>query len=203
MTESNKIELFEKGYTTFNLYELNDSEINKSLDELYQLSKNEFKNLRYKKIGAESNSFINDSFTNLEEIKNGFKNINLYEIWYYNDIFPKNKFNNLLNKIKLFFYGKELDVFYHMPAISMYNDDCYLIEHSDGFNPNSKYQCVILIYLNKEDEIKEGGELILDGHVEIKPIMGTVAMMDFTKNDIRHGVKKVSNYERKCFVNFC
>ncbi len=204
MTEQHKIQLFEEGYTVFNLYDLNDSEINQSLDTLYQLSKKEFKNLRYKKVGAQSNTFVKDSFENLEEIKNSIKKDNLYEIWYYNDVLPKNKFNKqLLNKIKNFFYNENIDEFYHSSSISMYNDGCFLIEHTDGFNPNSLYKCVILIYLNKEDEIKDGGELILDNHIKVKPILGNVAIMDFTKNDISHGVTKVNGYQRKCFLNFC
>lgn len=204
MTESNKIELFKKGYTTFNLYDLNDSEINQALDELYLLGNEEFKTLRYKKIKDDSAIFIKDSFENLEVVKNSVKKDNLFEIWYYNDVSPKNKFNkSLLNKIKQFFYNEDLDIFYHTSHITMYNDKCFLTEHNDGFNPNSKYKCVILIYLNKEDEIKEGGELILDGNIKIKPILGNVAMMDFTKNDVKHGVINVHGYNRKCFLNFC
>lgn len=204
MKESNKIELFEKGYTTFNLYDLNDSEINESLNQLYLLGNEEFKTLRYKKIKDNSATFIKDSFENLEVVKDSINKNNLFEIWYYNDVSPKSKFNKLLlNKIKQFFYNEDLDIFYHSSHITMYNDGCFLTEHNDGFNPNSKYKCVILIYLNKENEIGEGGELILDGNVKIKPLLGTVAMMDFTKNDVKHGVSNVFAYERKCFLNFC
>ena len=204
MNELNKIELFEKGYTVFNLYELNDSEINEVLDELYRLSNKEFKTLRYKDINSQEANFIKDSFENLEEIKNFTKKHNLYEIWYYNDVFPKDKFNKkLLNKIKQFFYDEDIITNNHASCISMYNDDCFLIEHNDGYNPNSKYKCVILIYLNKEEEIKQGGELILNQNIKVKPILGTVAMMDFTKNDVRHGVSVVNGYQRKCYLNFC
>jgi len=203
MTELNKIELFEKGYTTFNLYDIDDVEIHNSLNELYSMSNVEFKTLRYKNIHSEEATFIKDSFENLEEIKNSTKKNNLYEIWYYNDV-NKDKFKKpLLNKIKNFFYNEGIDEFHHSSYITMYNDDCFLIEHCDGFNPNSKYKCVILIYLNKEDELQTGGELILNGNVEVKPIIGNVAIMDFTKNDVKHGVKKVSGYQRKCYLNFC
>jgi Rps23 Pro-64 3,4-dihydroxylase Tpa1-like proline 4-hydroxylase len=205
MNESHKIQLFKEGYTTFNLYELNDSEINQSLNELQTLSKKEFKNLRYKTINNTNDGvFIKDSFENLEEIKNSIKKTNLYEMWYYNDVIPKNKYNKqLLNKIKQFFYNEDVNDFNHATYITMYNDGCVLIEHNDGFNPNSKYKCVILIYLNDESEIQTGGELILDGNILIKPVIGNVAIMDFTKNDIKHGVKEVSGYHRKCYLNFC
>ncbi len=203
MTEQHKIQLFEQGYTIFNLYDLNDNEINESLNKLYELSKNEFTNLRYKKILADSNNFIKDIFENLEEIKNSVKNFNLYEIWYYNDVNKEIFKKPLLNKIKNFFYNENIDAFNHASHITMYNDDCFLIEHNDGFNPNSKYKCVILIYLNKEEEIVNGGELILNGNIKVKPIIGNVVVMDFTKNDVKHGVSKVSGYERKCFLNFC
>ena len=203
MTELNKKELFEKGYTTFNLYDINDVEIHNSLTELKQFSNAEFKNLRYKKVNANSNTFLKDSFENLESFKQSLNKDGLYEIWYYNEL-DKERFKKpLLNKIYNFFYNDNIDLFYHSSCISMYNDDCFLIEHCDGFNPNSKYKCVILIYLNDELEIKEGGELILDKNVVVKPIIGTVAMMDFTKNDVSHGVKKVNGYQRKCYLNFC
>lgn len=203
MTELNKKELFEKGYTTFNLYDINDVEIHNSLTELKQLSNAEFKNLRYKKVNANSNTFLKDSFENLESFKQSLNKDGLYEIWYYNEL-DKERFKKpLLNKIYNFFYNDNIDLFYHSSCISMYNDDCFLIEHCDGFNPNSKYKCVILIYLNDELEIKEGGELILDKNLVVKPIIGTVAMMDFTKNDVSHGVKKVNGYQRKCYLNFC
>ena len=205
MNEQHKKQLFEEGYTTFNLYDLKDDEINSALDELYEMGKKEFKTLRYKKIQSSGgDTFIKDSFENLEIHKNSVRKYDLYEIWYYNDVLPKNKFNKvLLNKIKQFFYNEDVDVFNHTSSISMYNDDCVLIEHNDGFNPNSKYKCVILIYLNKEDEIKEGGELILNSNIRIKPLLGTIAILDFTKNDIRHGVSMVKDYQRKCFLNFC
>jgi Rps23 Pro-64 3,4-dihydroxylase Tpa1-like proline 4-hydroxylase len=204
MTESNKIELFEKGYTKFNLYELGDSEINESLDDLYSLGNEEFKTLRYKKVKDNSSTFIKDSFLDLESIKESIIKNNLFEIWYCNEVVPKDKFNKkLLNKIKQFFYNENLDTFNHTSYITMYNDNCFLTEHKDGFNPNSKYKCVILIYLNKEEEIKIGGNLILDDMIEIKPILGEVVIIDFTKNDVKHGVSIVYGYERKCFLNFC
>lgn len=203
MTESNKSELLNNGYTIFNLYDIDDSEIHNALSEIQNLSNTEFKNLRYKKMGAESNTFLKDSFENLESFKQSLNKDNLYEVWYYNDV-DKNLFKkSLLNKIYNYFYNGNIDEFYHSSCISMYNDDCFLVEHWDGFNPNSKYKCVILIYLNDESEIKSGGELVLDGKIVVKPTIGTIVLMDFTKNDIKHGVKKVNGYQRKCYLNFC
>lgn len=203
MTELNKIELFEKGYTIFNIYNLNDVEINNALDELYTLSKKKFNCLRYCRLHGMGMSHLKDEFEKLEKEKQIQLKNDLYEIWYYKDV-DKTKFRKpILNKIKSFFYNEEIENMNHACQISMYNDGCYLIEHNDGYNPTPKYKCAILVYLNKKEEIKNGGELVLEGNIKIKPIIGTVVVLDFTKNDVKHGVTQVSGYERKCFLNFC
>ena len=122
MTELNKIELFEKGYTTFNIYNLNDVEINNALDELYTLSKKKFNCLRYCRLGGMEMSHLKDEFEKLEKEKQIQLKNDLYEIWYYRDV-DKTKFRKpILNKIKSFFYNEEIENMNHECQISMYND---------------------------------------------------------------------------------
>ena len=86
MTELNKIELFEKGYTTFNIYNLNDVEINNALDELYTLSKKKFNCLRYCRLGGMEMSHLKDEFEKLEKEKQIQLKNDLYEIFRYTEI---------------------------------------------------------------------------------------------------------------------
>ena len=77
-----------------------------------------------------------------------------------------------------------------------------IVPHSDGVDENRV--CAILIYLNDDYIDGVGGELIIDNEVKVKPIIGQIAILDFTKSNPIHSVEKVisDNFERFAFLKF-
>lgn len=72
--------------------------------------------------------------------------------------------------------------------ITYYDKNSRFTPHTDG--PDTKKQCSVIIYLNENYDKNNGGLLVL-GDNEFAPEFGTVAVMDLTNNDIRHGVTEV------------
>jgi Rps23 Pro-64 3,4-dihydroxylase Tpa1-like proline 4-hydroxylase len=86
----------------------------------------------------------------------------------------------------------------------MYNDGCFLLNHQDAINDiKNRGHCVILIYLSSDYQKGNGGELIVGNELEVEPIFGNVAIMDFTKHNPEHAVREVKGYNRFCYINFC
>lgn len=209
-----KDELFTKGYTTFNLKDLDNNLFDK-LVELFPkevLQPERFSNLRnsiieLNKKSPYPTSILNTPFDELEIIKNdilenytnGIDN-SVDQIWYF--AYPKyvNESAKLAETIFNKFYDKE---FKGASQLTMYNDGCYLLNHQDASYSENKPNCVILIYLSYDYVEGNGGELIIENDNILKPIFGNVAIMDFTKHNPYHAVEKVKNYNRFCYINFC
>ena len=93
---------------------------------------------------------------------------------------------------------KILEYFYDLPEntkidneelkFTLYNKDCIFTQHSDGIGVN---YCSMIIYLNKDYNKEDGGLLLLDDEYVI-PEIGTVALMDLSKHNVRHGVSRVT-----------
>lgn len=211
-----KKRLFEKGFISFKLEEFDK----KLYDNLYSIfPKNYlvpkfFTNLRH---SVKKNNFeypeniVDKSFEELNEIKkyiiSKFNKVNeCDQVWFYAspESYMKNDYlQTLINPIFKEFYDFTLSK--TNSQITLYNDGCYLKNHSDGKSINRS--CVILIYLSEGYKNGYGGELSLgsDKNMElvVEPEYGNVAIFDFTKHDIWHSVKPVSGYNRYCFINFC
>lgn len=91
--------------------------------------------------------------------------------------------------------------------ITLFKKGHFICKHNDGHNEGRI--CVILIYLNDENEYNEntGGELVIENNnsetIEIKPIFGNFCIMDFSKNNISHWVNEVKNgFNRFTYLNF-
>jgi len=90
--------------------------------------------------------------------------------------------------------------------LSLFKEGHFICKHNDGRNEGRI--CVILVYLNEEEEYSNnGGELVIENNhseeFEIKPIFGKFCIMDFTKNNIPHSVNEVKNdFNRLTYINF-
>jgi Rps23 Pro-64 3,4-dihydroxylase Tpa1-like proline 4-hydroxylase len=88
--------------------------------------------------------------------------------------------------------------------IATYDDECHIAKHRDGFN--NKRLFVILIYLNKEWEEINGGDLVIytknNDRISLTPKAPSVCVLDFTKNNLEHEVLKVIDGTRYTYVSF-
>jgi Rps23 Pro-64 3,4-dihydroxylase Tpa1-like proline 4-hydroxylase len=213
-----KEELFEKGYIVFNLKDFDTAMYNTLVEDfpLNELIPEKFTNLRnsiieLKKPKPYDANIINTPFNKLEIIKKDILqnytdgiDYSLDQIWYWKppNILNKN-FDKILKPLLQYFY--DYDMKECQSDITMYNDGCYLLNHKDAQSEITKRKghCVILIYLSTDYEKGKGGELIIDNDLEVEPIFGNVAIMDFTKHNPEHAVRKVNGYNRFCYINFC
>lgn len=214
-----KEELFENGFVSFNLKNFDENLYNK-LKVFFpkgNLKPEMFNYLKNSIIGVEhehpNSVLMGKPFIELDKIK--YDIIQKYEYtcdqlwffdWPYDVKIEKNPFSELIKPIFRYFYDEECKG--ANSQVTMYNDGCYLKNHTDG---NGGYtgdrHCVILIYLSTEYEKGKGGEMVLSkdktSEVWVEPIYGNVAIFDFTKHNIWHRVEKVKEYNRYCFINFC
>ena len=93
-----------------------------------------------------------------------------------------------------------------MGDFTLYEDSHFIDSHRDGYN-NGRL-CVLIMYLSKESDYNDGGgELVITTNSgaqhTIKPLLGTFSILDFSKSDLIHEVKKVKNgFKRYAFINF-
>jgi Rps23 Pro-64 3,4-dihydroxylase Tpa1-like proline 4-hydroxylase len=212
-----KEELFKKGYISFHLKDFNEKIYN-DLIELFpssELLPESFTNLRnsvieLKRKSPYADDLRNIPFNELEIIKkniltnyNDGINNTIDQIWYHK--WPERKLaeelgNTILIPILKSFY--EYDFEGWQSDITMYNDGCFLLNHQDAVD-GIRGHCVVLIYLSNDYEKGKGGELIIGNEMEVEPIFGNVAIMDFTKHNPHHAVNRVIGYNRFCYINFC
>lgn len=79
---------------------------------------------------------------------------------------------------------------------TLYEDGHFIENHVDGLNPGRV--CGLIIYLSDEAEYNDGGgEIIITTNsnekIEVKPVLGNFALLDFTQNNPEHEVKPVKN----------
>lgn len=85
--------------------------------------------------------------------------------------------------------------------VTYFNNGCKIEPHQDGANEGRLG--AILIYLNTQYDANDGGFLRLRRQYDILPNLGTVAILDFTKNDIIHEViESTSEYGRYAILDF-
>lgn len=115
-------------------------------------------------------------------------------------------FNKISEKILKVFYPNQHIDFSQMPNFTLYEDDHFIADHSDGLNVGRV--CGLIIYLSYEEDYNDGGgELVIQTNSNtqytIKPIFGTFSLLDFTKNNVRHSVNPVKNgFKRYSFIYF-
>jgi hypothetical protein len=175
------------------------------IDDSYQiiLSKNRVDNVTI----IENDNFLNQN-SKKEKI---LENNNIVQFWY------QTKTDNIIGINDLSFYCyyklKEFyskDYMFGNPIfdLSLYNKNCFIQNHKDGYDNDQKRLCVILLYLNKDWEKGMGGELVitdLDGNkIEIEPKFGNFAILDFTSGNLEHEVKKITSdiFNRQTLISF-
>jgi len=82
-----------------------------------------------------------------------------------------------------------------------YDKGCYLNNHSDGTGTGRI--CAILIYLNENYDVNNGGILVLNNADNVVPEIGNVAIIDLQSFDIPHMVTEVTDgIGRYAFLSF-
>jgi hypothetical protein len=189
--------LISDGYLSFDLDNETKQKLKPIADKIKQI---EFTNLRH--TGCGNSDSTNDSFENLEKLKEEYAPQKLWQVWYQD--------NNLRTKISEDEYSVLREVFTNIiedvyPSDSydknffinctMYNKLCYINRHQDG---NAGYRLTnILIYLNEDYVEGMGGEIIINDE-KINPELGKVAIIDFSQNNPAHAVTEVldENFRR-------
>ena len=189
--------LISNGYLSFDLSNEIKEKLKPIADKIKQI---EFTNLRH--TGCGNSDSTNDSFENLEKLKEEYAPQKLWQVWYQD--------NNLRTKISEDEYSVLREVFTNIiedvyPSDSydknffinctMYNKLCYINRHQDG---NAGYRLTnILIYLNEDYVEGMGGEIIINDE-KINPELGKVAIIDFSQNNPAHAVTEVldENFRR-------
>ena len=91
---------------------------------------------------------------------------------------------------------------------SLYENEDFSEVHYDGVNPTRV--CVVIMYFSDPNTYNTecGGELYIETTdkqvIEIKPVLGNYAILDFTKFNLGHGIRAVGNNYRRfalqCFI---
>lgn len=107
---------------------------------------------------------------------------------------------NIQKKILKYFYnGRFDDVDLYFPpkqecqiSLTSFSKGSLITDHADGANP--RRLAAILIYLNKDWDIKNGGNLIVrknEKETLVPAEYGQVVILDFTENNVHHEVTPV------------
>ena len=191
------IKLINDGYLSFDLDNETKEKLKPIADKIKQI---EFTNLRH--TGCGNSDSTNDSFENLEKLKEEYAPLKRWQVWYQD--------NNLRTKISEDEYSVLREVFTNIiedvyPSDSydtnffinctMYNKLCYINRHQDGTGGNRLTN--ILIYLNDDYVTGMGGEIIINDK-KVNPELGKVAILDFSQNNPAHAVTEVldENFRR-------
>lgn len=192
-----KKELLENGYVSFDItseYELN------LLSTIYSNLPNTDFNKLVVSYGNVANDYpLNPStLEKLNEIKKELvKTDNLAQIWFAAQD-TSTETNLLLKSIFYKFY--EYTNVNFLNILTLYNDECFIIPHEDGKDRDRILG--ILIYLNKNYDESNGGNLILKNETKIVPEYGRVVLIDYTQNSVNHEVTKVIDGERYAICAF-
>ena len=190
--------LISDGHLSFDLSNETKEKLKPIADKIKQI---EFTNLRH--TGCGNSDSTNDSFENLEKLKEEYAPQKTWQVWYQNHSvtntitedeynFLRKVFTNIIEDV----YPSDLyDKNFHINC-TMYNKLCYINRHQDGTDGNRLTN--ILIYLNDDYVDGMGGEIIINDNIKINPELGKVAILDFSQNNPAHAVTEVldENFRR-------
>lgn len=211
--ENAKKEFLDKGYTSFNIKNF-DSEFASFIENnlACDYDKN-FKECFFEgRFDSETlkTHFKKENFEEAEQYRKDLlkehdwmdgERPNMTQCWYWShidyvqsylnirDINLKKYIENKIYNILKFFYefSDNTELNQDELKFTLYNKDCVFTQHSDGIGVN---YCSIIIYLNKNYNKEYGGLLLLNDEY-VLPELGTVALMDLSKHNTKHGVSKV------------
>jgi hypothetical protein len=213
-----KEHLHSKGYCSFNIVDLSSELFDivnqyKCDSTTSQIENMIFFRGDFSESSGESNINTNfKSFEKANEVKNDKLNLlkkeDIIQLWLYGH--PKNEMKPLrilFTELTKYFYDIDDNVDLNLDiSISLYNQGCFLNDHIDGKSPVKNYASM-LVYLNKDWKVENGGNLILrgDDNIDYKvvPEFGNVAIIDLQNFDIYHQVEQVVNdVERYTIICF-
>lgn len=140
------------------------------------------------------------------------KNPNIVQIWFQsvsNPVTPSVPALEVYcyDKLKKF-YSKKYKFGNPVFNMSIFNKECFIKNHIDGYSGNDNRLCVVILYLNKDWKKGMGGELIVKTEtgdsIEVEPTFGNFAILDFTTANLEHEVKPVlsETFNRKALISF-
>mgnify|MGYP000731007853 CR=1 FL=1 len=114
----------------------------------------------------------------------------------------KKLYESMVKKILFDFYDYNIKEQCSGYSLTYYNEGCLIEDHNDG--PDSDRICAILLYLNTEYDISDGGYLRLNSNDNevVYPYLGNIVILDFTENDINHEVVRCIKNGRMAVINF-
>ncbi len=142
------------------------------------------------------------------------ENVNLKQIWFQSkEIRNNNKALDNLEKfcyltIQKFYSDKNFIFGFPQFELSLYTKNCFIANHKDGYDLDEFRLCVVILYLSKNWQKGDGGELIIidenNKEILIEPKFGNFAILDFIKNNLKHEVKKINSdtHNRKALISF-
>lgn len=143
------------------------------------------------------------------------KKPNLVQIWFETQVETNKEIEIKLEKLSEYchyklinYYDNKLSFGKPFFQLSLYNKDCFIENHKDGYDSMDNRLCVIILYLNKDWENGMGGELIITDEngnkIIVEPKFGNFAIFDFTKANLEHEVKKIisETFNRKALISF-
>ena len=190
--------LINDGYLSFDLDNETKQKLKPIADKIKQI---EFTNLRHTCCGDSDST--NDSFENLEKLKEEYAPQKKWQVWYQDNNFVSKLTNEECIFLRKVFTSIIEDVY---PSDSydtnffinctLYNKLCYINRHQDGTDGNRLTN--ILIYLNDDYVDGMGGEIIINDNIKVNPELGKVAILDFSQNNPAHAVTEVldENFRR-------
>ena len=192
-----KKELLENGFVSFDITSEYELEL---LSKIYSnLSYDGFNKLvvSYDNI-SHTHQVQPSTFEKLNKTKDELiETDNLAQIWF--SAFDQSSETNLLLKSNFYKFYEYTDVDF-LNVITLYNNGCFIIPHIDGEDPTRIMG--VLIYLNKNYNEANGGNLILKNETKIVPDYGRVVVIDYTQNSVEHEVTKVLEGERYAICAF-
>lgn len=213
-----KEHLHKKGYCSFNIGELDLELLNIISKYECNKTKSERENMIFLRGDFSDSSKENSINTNFKTFEKAdkikdeklslLKKEDIVQIWLYGH--PKegnDSLRKLYTELTKYFYDIDESVDLNLDiSISLYNKGCFLNDHIDGKSPVKNYAS-ILVYLNKDWNEEDGGNLILRGddgiEYKVVPEFGTVAIIDLQNFDIYHQVEEVVNdVERYTIICF-
>ena len=202
-----------KGYTQFNLRDINEELYN----QLLPFKCNETTNLKEYMIGLRMDGELlskNDNINHIREVLDTHNESiqlrestiplmnpnNIFQIWHYNELINYNwkdikpNYTDVMVGIfkvvrTIFGINETIGLKSIVNEITYYDKGCFITDHRDGLNEDRV--CSILIYLNETYNEEDGGILILDGNEKVIPEFGNVAVISLSNFDVSHRVTPV------------
>lgn len=123
------------------------------------------------------------------------------------DIRIRDSVFNIFSKIIETFYNKELNTNNTVYELTWYRKNGIIYSHKDVYNgnlPDPVKLCSILLYLNKNYDKSEQGQLYVDhDKYVVYPEFGNIALLDYNKYALEHRVEPpTSDYGRYGVLSF-